>query len=113
MPKNASHKMAARQAQLSKKKKKGKPNITNVHIPSDKGASVSGSVIKSAGSANDDLKSGVSSRTSAAIQATTKKEKASASAMAAYSYVGPEVRRIAIVTALMLAIIIALTFVLK
>ena len=117
MPKKASHRMASRQAELSKKKKKGKPNIPNVHIPSV-GATPRPQDTQIVENERTEDSSPVAVTTQVPSQtsrhkATTKRERIAASSLNVHYYVWPEIKRIGVLTAIMLAILIGLTFVLR
>ena len=100
-----SHRMASKQAQLSKKKRKGTPRV---YIPPERTtqATQRAAVAEPRPEPQTKVTPLVSPRPAG-------KEKASTSVLAAHSYVWPEVKRIGLVTGLIFIILAVLTFVLR
>ncbi len=113
MPKKSSNKMASRQAQLSKKRSRGKPNV---YISPEKSASTQPQASKEDSAANEvavDVALKERAQVPTVAPTPTKREKASASAMETYSYVWPEVKRIGIISGLIFVILAVLTVFLR
>ena len=113
MPKRSSHKMASKQAQLGKKKRKGKPNV---YVPPKRETSseVAQPLQQESTIAEEVVPDAVpSQQIKTSAPRFTKRERVSTSAMETYSYVWPEVRRIGTITALISVILVVLTILLR
>ena len=139
MPKK-SHRVAAKQAELQHKKRRGRPNVyvPPVGVPSTvtKETATQAQIASSAetesiaptprpeGTAQAQIASSAETESIAptprpegttpqAPVATTARGRAIASSLSSYTYVAKELRRIAIVSGLISAILVGLTFVLR
>ncbi len=116
MPKK-SHRVAAKQAELQHKKRRGRPNVyvPPVGVPSTvtKETATQAQIASSAETESIAPTPRPEGTTPQAPVATTARGRAIASSLSSYTYVAKELRRIAIVSGLISAILVGLTFVLR
>ena len=114
MPKK-SHRVAAKQAELQHKKRRGRPNV---YVPPE---GVPSTVTKETATQIDSPEetepiaptSRLERTMPQARVVTTARGRAIASSLSSYTYLAKELRRIAIITGLISAILVGLTFVLR
>ncbi len=107
MPKK-SHRVASRQAQLSQKKRKGKPQP---YIPTQRSAPEAS--IEGAVETLPRPEPQPEAQAVASARLATRRERVAASVLGSHSYVWAELRRIGLVTVLISIILGVLTFILR
>ena len=116
MPKK-SHRVAAKEAELRHKKRRGRPNVyvPPVGVPSTatEETATQAQIVSPVETETFAPAPRSERATSRAPVATTARGRAIASSLSSYTYLAKELRRIAMVTGIISAILVGLTFVLR
>ena len=113
MAKKSSNKIASRQARLNQKRRNSTPNVFKGTNKLNTENDETDRDIEKSNPVGDLEKQSLTTQAKANPQLIHKKERLSNSAMSVYSYVGSEVKRIGIMGAIILLLLVSLTFVLR